>query len=170
MFNRGSFNRLPFNRTSSIEILASFSWYGEGEVSVHASVEYLAIITMHGEGEFNLSAIREKFGSLTWDGLGQMSIGAIRERLASIKWDGEGEFKINAGKFHIEEIEVLGPFAPGDKIVVDTAKLRVTKNGSTIGYEGEFFELNPGNNHIVYTDTASGRTVQVRITYRDKFI
>jgi Phage-related protein len=170
MFNRGAFNRMPFNRSFSVEILFSAVLQGEGGLIANPNVEYLATVTLEGEGELFASYIREYLVSAVLQGEGSLTAISIRERLFSALLQGEGELKVAASRFHIDEIDVLGPFAPGDKIVIDSAKLRVTKNGSAIGYEGEFFNLNPGGNHIVYTDTATGRTVQIRITHRDRFI
>jgi hypothetical protein len=170
MFNRSQFNRAPFNRPFSVDILASFTWDGEGGMSIKGTGEFLAVISMHGEGEFSINAIREQFASINWDGVGELSIAAIRERLASIRWNGEGSFTVNANRYHIDEIEITGPFAPGDKIIIDSGKFRVTKNGQMIGYSGDFFDLHPGANHITYTDPATGRTIQMRVTYRDKYL
>jgi len=170
MFNRGSFNHLPFNRSFSVDILFSASLQGEGGLYAYPNVEYVATVTMQGEGELSAAYIREYIVSAVLQGEGVLTANVVRERLYSALLQGDGELKAAASRFHIDEIEVLGPFAPGDKIVIDSAKLLVKKNGSAIGYEGEFFNLNPGGNHIVYTDTATGRTVQIRITHRDCFI
>lgn len=170
MFNRGSFNRLPFNRTFSIELLFSATLEGKGALSSGSTVEYLVTAILQGEGEISASFVREYLVSSLLEGEGSLSANAIRERIFSALLQGEGELKANSSRFHIEEIEVLGPFAPGDKVIIDTKKLRVTKNSQTIGYEGDFFELNPGNNQITYTDTSLGRNVQIRITHRDRFI
>jgi hypothetical protein len=170
MFNRSQFNRAPFNRPFSVDVLASFTWDGEGGMSIKGNGIFLAAISMHGEGEFSINAIREQLASINWDGVGEMSIAAIRERLASIHWNGEGTLQINASRYHIDEIEITGPFAPGEKIIIDSKKMLVRKNGSVIGYEGGFFDLNQGDNTITFTDSGTGRTVLCRITHRDKFI
>jgi len=170
MFNRSPFNRMPFNRPFSVDVLASFSWDGEGDMSIKGKGEFVAAISMHGEGEFNIDAVRERFASINWNGTGELTIEAIRERLASINWNGEGTFRMNASRYHIEKIEITGPFAPGEKIIIDSNKMLVRKNGAVIGYLGDFFDLNPGSNTINFRDNATGRTILCRITHRDKFV
>ncbi len=170
MFNRSAFNRSPFNRTFTAEVLFSATLEGDGGMTAAANVEYLATITMQGEGELTASFIREIVSTAIMQGEGEISAPAIRERLFSAFLEGEGTLSANAGRFHVQEIEVITPFAPGEKVIIDSTKFRVTKNGQSLGYNGDFFDLHSGENLISYTDSATGRSIQIRVTHRDKYL
>ena len=172
MFNRSFFNRSTFNRPYTVEVFFSATMAGEGELIASPSAEYAATITMSGEGELTADFVREIVAAATMAGEGELTAEFIRERMFGAKMDGEGFLRANGSRFHVESITVNGPFAPGEKIVIDNGRLTIRKNGVNIlsQMSGDFFGLNLGDNVITYTDTATGRSVLVRITYRDKFV
>jgi hypothetical protein len=171
LFNRSAaYNRMPFSRPFSIEILLSASLDGSGELTAALVMEMTMSGELSGSGELVADLIRELFLSADFDGIGEMNVDGIRERLVSVTMNGEGTLQGNMSRFRVESIQMTGNFAPGEKIIIDSKKLRVTKNGLPVASTGDPFDLHPGNNQITYMDQSSGRTVQIRITHRDKFI
>ena len=172
MFNRSFFNRATYNREFTLDVLFAATLAGEGFMSASPSVEYSVSIAMSGEGELTANFLREIAAAAAMDGDGTLTADAIRERLFASQMDGEGYLTANGSRFRVEAITVTGPFAPGEKIVIDSGRLTIRKNGANIlsQMSGDFIGLNLGQNAITYTDTASGRSVLVRFTYKDKFV
>ncbi|WP_391574784.1 phage distal tail protein [Cohnella sp.] len=170
MFNRGAFNRIPFNRPMSVEISFAADLGGFGQVSGTFNYESDMSADLTAIGIAAAEVIREFALSAELAATGKVDAAMIREKLFAASLAGTGAAAANLSKWHIEEIEVLGSFAPGDKIIIDAGKLRVIRNGQSIGYNGDFFDLHPGNNQIDYIDTVTGRTIQIRVTHRDKYL
>jgi len=171
MFNHSAFNRSPYNRPFTLELYLAATLAGEGELSAFSNADHTATVLMEGAGELTTDFIREIIGIVQMlEGEGALTAANIRERLFSSLMQGEGELRASPSRFHIDEIIIQAPFTPGEKIVIDSQKMIVRKSGQVIGYEGDFFEIRPGVNVITYKDTATGRTVYCRITYRDRHI
>lgn len=171
MFNQNPFNRGPFSRLFTFELYFSALLEGEGELTAESFAEITCAVIMEGSGELTADFIREIIGIIqTLEGEGELHADAVRERLFSSLMQGEGELIARPKLFRVDQIIIQTPFAPGDKIVIDSKKMIVRKNGQVIGYDGDFFEIRPGVNVITYRDNASSRTVYCRITYRDRHI
>jgi hypothetical protein len=170
MFNRGSFNRTAFNRTFSVDVFFSTTMNGVGEMSFTPNMEYAMSVQMNGEGGLTIETIREIFFSSQMDGIGELSIDTIRERFLSAAMNGIGSMDVNFKKYQVDILEITNPFQAGDKIIIDAKKLTVRQNGQAIGYDGDFFDINPGDNVITYEDAELGRTIQIRVTHRDRYI
>jgi len=170
VFNQTGFNETPFNRPNTLDIFFSVSMHGEGSLTGMPSVTYSASVEMHGEASLSADFIREIVAQASMHGEGTMSAEYIREIMSSAAMHGDGYFSAIPKKFHVDSITVEGPFAPGDKFVIDSSKFRITKNGEIVGYEGELFDINPGVNTITYTDDATGRNVLIRISHRDRYL
>lgn len=169
-FNRAAFNRAPFNRVFSVNVFGSFELLIDNELLFTPSAVITGSFTIDTELELTVDAVRERFGAFLIEQLFEVDFAGVRHRHGRFELVCDLELQVSANRNHVDKIEIIGPFAPGDKIVIDAAKLLIKKNGQAIGYDGEIFDFNPGNNHIVYTDPATGRTIQVRITHRDRFI
>ncbi|MEK3718884.1 phage distal tail protein [Paenibacillus sp. FSL R7-0333] len=172
MFNRGSFNRIAFNREFSVFVFGSAVLRGEGTLKAGANLIATGSVALHGEGNLKASFVREVRFSAAMHGEGGLTAAFVRERLQRAVMHGVGTLKANGSRYHLDEIVFTGSFAPGDRIVIDSKNLTFTKNGQNALHmmQGDFFDLNLGSNNIVYTDPATGREVLIRITYRDKFI
>jgi len=171
LFNRNAaLNRMPFSRPFSVDIMLSAILEGKSELIASLTMDLTMNAQMNGEGELIADLIREFFMSAEFNGIATMDVEMIRERLIFAALNGQGSLQGNLSRFHVDSIAINNPFAPGDKIVIDSGKLRVMRNGQPIGYTGDFFDIHPGQNTITYTDSATGRTVQIRITYRDKYL
>jgi hypothetical protein len=98
----------------------------------------------------------------------------VREMiLKAVPMSGEGRLLASeASRFHTDYIELTGLFAPGDKVIIDSKNLKITKNGQNALHEmqGNFFDLNLGNNVLTWTDPETGRDILFRITYRDRYV
>lgn len=172
MFNRGSFNRIAFNREFSVFVFGSAVLRGDGNLNAGANIIATGSAALHGEGGLKATYVREISFAAKMTGEGGMKATFIRERLHQAIMHGIGTLTANGSRYHMDEIIFTGSFAPGDRIVIDSKNLTFTKNGQNALHmmDGDFFDLNLGNNNIVYTDPATGREILIRITHRDKFI
>lgn len=170
LFNQSGLNNTPFNRALTLDVLFSVRMEGDGASNFSPSAVYSASIELSGEGSADMKYIREMINSTVMSGEGSLNSNVIRELLMKTLMNGEGYLKAQPKKFHIDSITVNGPFAPGDKIIIDSNKFRVTKNGTIIGYDGDVFDINPGENTITYKDSVTGRNILVRVSYRDRYL
>ncbi|MNP56120.1 hypothetical protein D3C76_1508180 [compost metagenome] len=102
----------------------------------------------------------------------EFDFNAVRERYGKFDVACELEVSFVAGRMHVDYIEFIGEFKPGDQIIIDSDKLKMTLNGQNALHlmQGDFFDLNTGLNELIYTDDKTGRTVRMRITFKDKFV
>ncbi|GIQ63726.1 hypothetical protein PACILC2_22940 [Paenibacillus cisolokensis] len=171
MFNRNAaFGRTAFNREFSVDVFASAIFHGVATFITEPVIDGLFSARFDGEGTFDAPLVREIYFTASIDGIGEMSGSYVRERFGNATFNGVATFTADGGRYRVEYIEITGGFAPGDKIVIDTKKLKVTKNGVIAPYNGDFFEINPGTNTIIYTDPATSRNVKLRLTHRDRFM
>ncbi|HAQ06570.1 MAG TPA: hypothetical protein DCR24_03225 [Bacillus bacterium] len=172
LFNLASFNRTTFNRPFSLDVFFSASMHGKGEISFAPNMEYLMSVHLDGVGTMTMDIIREIFFTAQLDGIGELTIETIRERFMSAYMNGIGEMSVNFAKYHVDTVEYTGDFEPGERIVIDSKKMKFTKDGQNAIHEmlGDFFDLNPGTNELIYTDDESGRSILIRITHRDKYL
>lgn len=168
----GGFNRMPFNRPESVEIYGSFAIDADGEVSVLANIVASPSFLMDLSTETIFDAVREQFGSFLAEAAAKLEASGTRERTGQFAVDAILEVSFSAGRYHIDVIEFSGQFRPGDRIVIDNEKLKFTLNGQNALHmmQGDFFDLNTGENEIIYTDNQSGRTVRMKITFRDRYV
>ncbi|MBJ6364139.1 hypothetical protein ACFOQM_23235 [Paenibacillus sp. GCM10012307] len=168
----GPFNRLPLDRAPDM----TSSIFGGGVVEVQTEVSggFLRDIVGGGLASVETQAWAEFLRDILGGGAVSVDTEVKASFIREIKGGGLVEVNVqvwaDAYRNRVERIELTGPFAPGDKIVIDSAKLRATKNGAFLNYEGDFFNFWPGPNDLTYTDTETGRTWSVRVTYRDRFI
>jgi len=168
----GPFGRLPFNRPYSVEIYGSFTVDLTGEVSVAAvmvaSPTFDADLTL----ETIFEAIRERLGGFLAESAAEVEVSGIRERIGRFVAEATVEVSFAAGRMHVDAIEFSGEFKPGDQIIIDNERLRFLLNGQNALHlmSGDFFDLNTGENELIYTDDKTGRTVRMRITFRDRYV
>jgi len=168
----GGFNRMPFNRPESVEIYGSFAIDADGEVSVLANIVASPSFLTDLSAETIFDAIREKIGAFLVEAAAEGEVSGIRERIGRFVAEATVEVSFAAGRMHVEVIEFNGQFKPGDQIIIDNERLKFTINGQNALHlmSGDFFDLNTGENEIIYTDDQSGRTVRMRITFRDRYV
>jgi len=168
----GPFNRLPFNRSASIDVYGNFEIDLAGEVSVAtvmiASPTFDADLT----AEMIFDAIREKIGAFLVEAVAELEVSGTRERTGQFAAEATVEVSFSAGRMHVDVIEFSGEFKPGDQIVIDNERLRFLLNNQNALHlmNGDFFDLNTGENEIIYTDNQSGRMVRMRITFRNRYV
>jgi len=168
----GGFNQLPFNRPYSLDISGSFTVDLSGDVSVYANVVASPTFLADLYTDVIFEAFREQFGRFVLEAIGEVEFSGTRERTGQFSVDAKLEVSFSAGRMHVDVIEFYGEFKPGDQIIVDNERLKFTINGQNALYtmQGDFFDLNTGENEIIYTDDQSGRTVRMRITFRDRYV
>ncbi|NOU63186.1 hypothetical protein GC096_03885 [Paenibacillus sp. LMG 31461] len=173
MFNRNRFNRMAFNRSMSYDIMVSINLNGEGGITSKTTVEFNSKTNLDGEGTLAANGTRELFFSVQLDGETSMDpVWMTREIFYKAVMNVLGSMTAKSKKYHVDKIIFSGDFQPGDKIVMDSKNLTVTKNGiNSLQYvSGDLIDLVLGQNSLKYSDAESGRTVQLQITHRDKFV
>lgn len=168
----GPFNRLPFNRPFSVDTVFSVVFETESEMQTKLNLDMALSATFDMETELLADMTREiQFGSM-FESASEVVTQMIRERLFSAGFQSESALSSKMSLFHVDEIEFIGEFKPGDKIIIDSEKFKITRNGENVSdlYVGDFFDLNLGMNNLTWTDPATGRAVLIRITHRDKFL
>ncbi|MNW44380.1 hypothetical protein D3C74_216140 [compost metagenome] len=173
----GSFNDLAFNsptenKVNIVDMSAMLS--GEGRVTVDKfTMEMAATAHLSGEGRLSAEYIREySLEPERMSGEGRVSAVYVREIRLTTRMSGEGRVLAEATKFHVDYIQFTDAFHPGDVITIDSGKFKITRNGQNVShlYNGDFFDLNLGENRLTWVDPASGRTILFRITHRDVFL
>lgn len=168
----GPFNHLPFNRTVSIDIHGSFVIDLNGEVLALANVEAHTGFDIDCDLETVIDAVREQLGAFILEQTLDIDFGGIRERTGRFAIECTLDLSFTAGRMHVDYIEFIGEFKPGDQIVIDSNLLKMTLNGENALHlmQGDFFDLNTGVNELTYTDDKNARTVRMRVTFKDKFV
>ncbi|MNW36736.1 hypothetical protein D3C74_137540 [compost metagenome] len=168
----GAFNGMPYNRTASFDISGSFAIELESEVLILATIEAHTGFNVDCDLELAFESVREQFGSFVLEQALEMEFNAVRERYGKFDVVCELEVSFIAGRMHVDFAEFIGEFKPGDQIIIDSDKLKMTLNGQNALHlmQGDFFDLNTGSNELIYTDDKTGRTVRMRITFKDKFV
>lgn len=168
----GPFNRLPFNRPVTMFVFGRAILSGCADLVAASTAEVGGRAVMTGESSMETGFIRELFFSAQMDADSSMNVSFVRERLQKAVMHGISSLQGRGSRYHVDEIEFVGPFAPGDKIIIDSGKFKITRNGQNVShlYNGDFFDLNLGTNNLTWTDPATGRTILFRITHRDKFL
>lgn len=168
----GPFNRLPFNRPVTMFVFGRAVLNGCAGLVSSSTVEVNGRAVLHGEGSVTADFTREISFFAQMDADSSMSASFVRERLQKAVLHGISSLYGRGSRYHVDEIEFIGPFVPGDIIVIDSNKFKITRNGENVShlYKGDFFDLNLGINNLTWTDPASGRTILFRITHRDKFL
>lgn len=170
LFNQTGFNAVPFNRPVITELYFAATLSGDGTLYASPSVTFIVGATITGEGSLSADFVREIARAAALSADGALSASVARERISAAILAGDGSLTARPRKYHVKSLSVDGPFGPGDKITIDSGRLIVLKNGEYIGYDGDFFDLHPGDNTITYTDAAGSRTVQIRVTWRDRYL
>lgn len=159
-FNSMQFNTV--NQGANVEHVIEFNL--DMALSTHLS----------GEGRIQGTIVREYvLEADKMSGEGRLSADNIRGIVMEPRrMSGEGRINAEASKYHTDWIEFYDAFHPGDVIIIDSGKFKITRNGVNVShlYNGDFFDLNLGTNNLTWTDRATGRTVLFRITHRDKFL
>ncbi|MGG4504042.1 phage distal tail protein [Paenibacillus polymyxa] len=133
-------------------------------------------VELSGEGRAQSDFVRSyDLEAVPMSGDGRMSnADYVREILMrAVPMSGEGRLQpAEASRFHTDYIEFTDVFRPGEVITIDAGKFKIMRNGQNVShlYNGDFFDLNLGNNNLTWTDPETGRTVLFRITHRDKFL
>jgi hypothetical protein len=84
----------------------------------------------------------------------------------------QGGAAAEAGRYHVETLHIGQELLPGQDIILDSRILTASMGGQNIRSrtEGEFISIWPGSNDIMYTDSEPGRTVDIRVKHRDRFL
>lgn len=199
MFNRSGFNT-PFNRgtqatfkdmSATISVDSSiyskvrevainpFNRFGfnSGRIVQYKTFDYTTDMTLHAdisaigtispiEYERGISFDAHMSGAVTFDGQ------YIRERLFKANMHGIANMYANFNRYTIKKLEYTGDVLPGDMVVIDMDRMTVTNNTQNAlkYFEGDFFELAPSHNNLIYSDNESTRNVVLVTRYKDRWL
>ncbi|GIO63588.1 phage distal tail protein [Paenibacillus cineris] len=168
----GPFNRLPYNRPLTLEVLFSITFESETELAAKINLDMPLSVTFDMETEFTPEMTRVIPFSSMFETATEMLSEMTRIRLFGVNFESITELSAASKLYHIDQIQFVGTFAPGDRIIIDSKNLKFTKNGANALHmmQGDFFDLSLGPNNLVYTDPATNRNILIRITHRDKFV
>lgn len=172
MFNRSGFNRLPFNRVYSADIRFYFTLDLSNELSFSGNMEFAPSFEDDIQLAMDFDANRDKLAAFAMELSQELEFEGTRDRVYPFEIDIDLQMSFDAARFHVDEMIISGDFAPGDKIIIDSDALKLTKNGTNALHlmQGDFFDVNPGTNEVTYTDDKTGRDVRIRMTHRDRFV
>lgn len=172
MYN-SPYNRTPYNRLASNFVEVDVKALGKGSFAASALVDLTA--SLHAEGVSGLSAalLVERLLAIQLHGIGTIKANADREKLLAVSMRGTCTLAAHAKRYHVDEIVLAGAFKPGDRLVIDARNLTIKLNGQNALHmlkDGDFFDLNVGENVIWYSDPHTNRRVLIRFTHQDKFV
>lgn len=172
MFDQGAFEQTFFDRVLSVSVYGTFEIEHDGSVEIYANVMVYVDFEIDHELENIFDALREPIGSFILEHINETMFEWHEDMVGVFEIEGKLEMNFSAGRFHVDVIEFTGEFKPGDKIIIDSEKLKITLNGQNALHlmQGDFFDLNTGENEITYTDDQTGRSVRMRVTFKDKFV
>lgn len=172
MFNQSGFNALPFNRSISVDVTASFEMDLSGEMIFVGSVDVRSSFEMDITLNQTFNAYRDQIGEFVMDLLSDMEFEGTRDRLGTFDMNMKLDMDFNAARFQVLSLTFTGEFKPGDKIIIDSSKLKLTKNGQNAlqDMQGDFISLFVGNNRLTWTDDQTTREVLIRLQYRDRYM
>lgn len=168
----GGFNVTPYNRVLTVEVQGAFIIDSDHEISVYGNMLINGLFDKSIELEQIIEAVRQQVGAFILDQTLDMDFTKIRNRTYKFDIQSELEMKFDAARYRVDSIEFTGEFKSGDRIEIDSKWMTFMQNGQNAiqHMDGDFFDLNLGNNEIIYTDNQTNRTVRVRITHRDKYV
>lgn len=172
MFNQGIFNQMPFNRTITVGIYGNFEIDHTEEFALIGNVVVVPNFEIDHNLEMFYDALRDGLGAFVLEHIGEAELKGTRDRTVRFDLHGKLEMLFSATRNHVEKLTFTGEFAPGDVIKIDSKLLTFTKNHQNAleNMEGDFLNINQGQNLVTYTDTQTNRTVRMRITHRDKYV
>lgn len=69
-----------------------------------------------------------------------------------------------------DAIRVTNTFASDSQLIVDMKNRTVTLDASTVDYTGTFWELEPGDMTLNYSDNLTTRTASILMTYKRRYL
>lgn len=166
------FNRSPFNRelTNVKYFNVDFATGLQLETSMNLNMLLSAAIEI--ASELQTALIREMPFTADYETGTSLDAEMIRVRTFDAHINTATAFKALSKLYHVDWIEFTGGFKPGDRIIIDSGKYKITRNGENVShlYGGDFFNLNLGTNNLTWTDSTDDRSILFRITHRDRFL
>lgn len=169
MFNRSGFNRLRFNR--SAENKASATLAGRGFFMASASLIISAEeTTMSGSGSFYAYPAGNRL--INFSGTGSIDISGKVYLIAKLNLSGTGNQEISGNASRLKIFKYLGNLEPGKILIINTDNKTITKDGiNTLKYfQGNFFDLKPGNNELTWEDFNTSRKLSLTSSFRRRYV
>lgn len=163
---------MPFNVMFGVDVYASFEIDHSNEMELDIKMTYVFSFEIDHSLDLDFDGLRDRIGAFVMDLACEMDFSGIRDKIGKFDMECELKMDFDGKRYRVETIEYTGEFAPGDKIVIDTDKLKITQNNQNALHlmQGDFFSINVGQNELTYTDDQTGRTVRIRLTHRDRFV
>lgn len=172
MFNRGQYNEMPFNRVLIVDVLIDFAIDHRNTTSFTGNVQVLPSFEIDHTLSTEFAALRDRIAGFVTDLLQSMDFSAVRERTGGFTMFMQIEHDFAMSQSQVLTLTFAGGFKPGDRILIDSDKLKMTKNGVNAlqDMDGDFISLYVGENRLSWTDDRTQRNVRIRVDYRDRFM
>ena len=173
MFNRSTYNRTSFNRSSSIV----FEWLATANAETDASAAVKIIRHLNGAVEAVAeargviirvvlpSAIAEAESSSVGDYIRILLFDAMAEAVATATATGVSTY----GSITMQFPGLT--MTAGDELIIDTGHMTITLNGANVidllSDDSEFFKLKPGENDII---VEGGTTADIKVLWKDRWL
>jgi phage-related protein len=131
-----------------------------------------AYILMQGTGTISATGAINVYGDVLMQGVGSVYAAGVVEVLGQVLLEGRGSVYADGLLYEVKAITFTGTFPAGSKITIDMDKYTAIMDGeNALSYiTGDFFNLNTGENDIVYTDGSTNRTVYLTVEHRDRWL
>ena len=125
-------------------------------------------IEVSGTGAVSITALLSGYGKVESSGIGNLGNPVYLSGVGQIQVSSTGELYIYA------EITFTfgGTLAAGKTVVVNTSDFTVLNDGvnAIASMTGDFPEIYPGTNQVIYTDSLGSRTVNITIVKKDRSV
>lgn len=183
----------PYDGSGTVEIILSgtgqtqISGYGDlvvgavllsgsGQMEVSGTGALKEVIYLSGTGQIRVSGTGEVSITALLSGVGQNETSGTGSLQNPVYLSGTGQIQVSGtGELYIyAEITFTfgGTLAAGKTIVIDTNDFTVVNDGvnAIASMTGDFPEIYPGTNQVIYTDSLGSRTVTIVIVKKDRSV
>ncbi|MDH6373519.1 hypothetical protein M2444_005351 [Paenibacillus sp. PastF-3] len=168
----GAFNRIVFDGGYIPELTFGADFEVKTEFDSRMNLDMAITAMFEFISEFEATMVREQTYNADFQFMTGLEATMVRERSMVALFEFKTELKAGVRYTHTDEFTFTGEFNPSERIVIDTKKMKITKNGQNVFHlhGGEFLEIAFGENTITYTDSEGSRAVLTRVTHKDKYL
>ncbi len=169
MFNRAGFNQLSFNR--NVGKYGKISLSGSAFIFADPTVTIIfEPLNLSGLSTFEFFPSEDRQFVRTFESAFEAA--AEVWQIFKTALSGVSSFQISGKVESLDVFSWLGRLSPGDVLTINTENKTIYKNNiNALKYfSGKFFDISPGNNTIVYSDSESNRGLTLKSVFRERYI
>lgn len=168
----GAFNRIAFDGDFIPELTFGANFEGKTDFDSRMNLDMAITAMFEFVSELEATMVREQTYNADFQFMTGFEAAMVRERSIVALFEFKTELKAGVRYTHTDEFTFTGEFNPLERIIIDTKKMKITKNGQNVFHlhGGDFLELAFGENKITYTDSEGSRSVLTRVSHRDEYL